>query len=110
MVMLWYFFVVLSYIFLMIGAEFSSCFGYLNILFCEVSVRVFCPFFDWVVCLSVPNLHCMHCKDLPLAGLPFLSSVSVYYGIESLNFNGLVLLIFSNPQFSRFSEAVKASF
>ena len=112
MVVLWYFFVVLSCIFLMNGAEFSSCFGYLNILFCEVSVQVFCPFFDWVVCLflicsSACILYRSHLLDICIVKaahwLAYLSSVSVYYGIESLNFNGSVLLIFSNPQFSRFS-------
>ena len=44
-----------------------------------------------------------HCIVKVAHWLAYLSSVSVYYGIESLNFNGSVLLIFSNPQFSRFS-------
>ena len=31
--------------------------GYLYVFFREVSVWVFCPFFDWVVCFSDIELH-----------------------------------------------------
>ena len=31
--------------------------GHLYIFFGEISVKVFCPFFDWVVCFSGTELH-----------------------------------------------------
>lgn len=56
LLMLLWSFVVLSCIFLMSWMDFSKAFSYVNIPFCEVSVQVFCPFFDWEVCLFVLDL------------------------------------------------------
>ena len=35
---------------------FHMCMGHLYVLLGEVSVQVFCPFFNWVVCLPVVGL------------------------------------------------------
>ena len=58
----WYLNVVLICTFLMISYVenfFHVPVGHLYIFFEEMSIQVFCPFFDWVVCFVL--LNCMSC-------------------------------------------------
>ena len=56
----WHLIVVLIYISLIISdveQSFHVPLGYLYVLFREMSIQVFCPFFDWVVCFDDIQPH-----------------------------------------------------
>ena len=41
--------------------SFQVTVGHLFVSFGEISVLIFCPVFDWVICLFVLILNCMNC-------------------------------------------------
>ena len=70
----------------------------LYVFFGKISIQVFCPFFDWVVCLFVLILSCMNCLYI-LDINPFLviSFASIFsHSISSLFVLSVVSLAVQN--------------
>ena len=84
----WYLTVVLICISLIISNVehfFHVIFGHLDVFFGEMSIYIFCPFFDWVVCFSDIELYelfvylfSFFCSK-PFSGLPSFCEKSFYF-------------------------------
>ena len=60
--------------------------GNLYIFFGEMSVKVFCPFFDWVVCFLI--FSCMNCLNvLEINPLSVVSVVGIFFPILRIVFS-----------------------
>ena len=54
--------------------------GHLYVFFGEISIQVFCPFFDWVVCFLLSYTTCLCLEIKPLLIISFANIVSSSIG------------------------------